>query len=139
MRKVLKQFELGRLILYLTIICLGLYLLIYVFRISIVKGLFPNEVVVTTQGSFIKDNLIIRMVNEGSEDTVMIYQNREAINSFEPQGFARFLVYQDQLLVAAFEHFKEDPNIGNTYHFYLSANADSVFMDMRVEGAGSGK
>ena len=90
MRKVLKQFELGRLILYLTIICLGLYLLIYVFRISIVKGLFPNEVVVTTQGSFIKDNLIIRMVNEGSEDTVMIYQNREAINSFEPQGFARF-------------------------------------------------
>lgn len=82
---------------------------------------------------------MIRMVNEGSRDTVMVYQNGEPADSFRPQGFAQFLVYQDQLLVADFEHFKEDPNIGNTYHFYLSANADSSFMDMRVEGIGSGK
>lgn len=139
MIQVLKQFEIWRLSLYLVIICLGFYLLFYGFRNRIVSGLFPNEVVVTTQGSFNKDEVVIKMLNEASLDTIMIYQNGRAVGSFKPIGLVQFFIYQNHQLIADFEHIKEDPNVGNAYHFYLSANADSIFMDMRVEGVGSGR
>ncbi|MEM9859844.1 MAG: hypothetical protein AAF843_21005 [Bacteroidota bacterium] len=135
--KGLKEFELGRLTLYLTIISIVLYFLFYTLKDQIVSGLFPNEVLVTAQGRFNKDEVTIKMKVEGSLDTVLIYKRGKQIRTFKPIGLTRFFLYQNQLFLADFEYVKEVSSIGSTYHFYLSANADSVFMDMRVNGAGS--
>lgn len=135
----MKQFEFWKVCLSLAAACLVLYLVFYTFKTKIASSLFPNEIVVTTQGDFVKKDVRIDMVGETGQDTVIVFANGEPQESFKSAGLTRFLVYERGELVAEFEHFKDNLNIGNTYHFYLSANADSVFMDMRVEGVGSGR
>lgn len=139
MIKVLKQLELGRLAAALVLVCLVLYLLFYLFKGGIISAVFSNEVIVTAQGSFNKETVVIKMLSESGTDTLVIYDKGKSEVSFKPHGFTQFFVFQSGNLIADFEHIKEDTNIGNTYHFYFSANRDSIFMDLKVEGVGSGR
>ncbi|MEM7107078.1 MAG: hypothetical protein AAF519_02545 [Bacteroidota bacterium] len=133
MIKVLKQFELWRFATVLTLVCLTLYFIFSLIKNSIVRTAFPNEILVTAQGVFDKKTVVIKMLTESVGDTLVIYHKGKSVLPFRPYGYTQFFVFQEEKLIADFEHIKEDKYIGSTYHFFLSANEDYTFMDMRVE------
>ncbi len=119
--------------------CLFIFMVFYVLHDDMIKQLFRNKIIITTQGQFVENSLQIKLVTEAMPDTLLIYEQYEQQSAFQLNGYGKFLVYYQGQLMAEFEHVDLNTNIGNTYHFYLSAKGDSVYVDMRVEGAGSGK
>ena len=120
-------------------VCLIIFMVFYVLHGDMVKQLFPNKILITTQGQFVENDLEIKLITETTPDTLVIYDQYEQRSAFQLNGYGKFLVYHQGKLMAEFEHVDLNTNIGNTYHFYLSAKEDSVYLDMRVEGAGSAK